>query len=79
MLNIFRFKATVWNEYDNKEEHHYGVVCGEDMVDAAKRVNDYYGIEMYEITFRLDEENYGLKLLGSDEDAKNVWEKMGDM
>ena len=79
MLNIFRFKATVWNEYDNREQHHYGVFCGEYMVDAARRVNDYYGIEMYEITFCIDEDNGGLKLLGSDEEAKNVWEKMKEM
>ena len=78
-MEIFRYKAKVWDDVDKVERTEYGVVCGEKFNDAMERLEGYYGFEMYECTICAEEETGGVRVMGRNSEAKNVWEEMKEL
>lgn len=45
----YEYQVKTWNEIDHKEEIFSGVVPAESIVEAVKRLDDYYGTDIMEI------------------------------
>ncbi len=76
-MELYRYKATLWDETGNNEYEVYGVVAGETPADAFQRIYNHYFDILISINVEFDEPNGGIKEMGL-EDTKEIWERMGE-
>lgn len=76
-MELYRYKAILWDETAKNEFEVYGIAAGETPADAFQRVYDHYFDIVMSINIEFDEPNGGVKEIGL-KDTKEIWEKMGE-
>lgn len=77
-MELYRYKATLWDETAKNEVTVYGVAAGETPADAFQRIYDHYFDMVMNINIEFDEVNNGVIEFGFDENAEKAWKQIGE-
>lgn len=74
-MQIFRYKACVYDEVNDREDNVYGVTAACTGGEAIMNIERYYGKELLSSTIMYDEDNDGvLEFYGDEDKIKGLWE-----
>ena len=54
---FYEYRAKVWNDIDKEEEICHGIVYAENFTEVGKKIDEYYGEELIEISISPTAEN----------------------